>query len=84
MNVTRSVFTIDLQHRNNANQRVRLTDWLGLPVKVVKQLRVAREHAATRGTGYESLLSVATHVFSQTIPDLEESIAACNRNMKYR
>lgn len=32
VNVTRSVFTIDLQHRNYANRRVHLTDWLGLPV----------------------------------------------------
>lgn len=50
---------------------------LGLPVKVVKQFSVAGEQAATCRTGDESLLSVAPHVFSQTVLDLKEGIAAC-------
>lgn len=45
---------------------------------MVKKFGVAGKHGATRWTGYKPLLSVATHVFSQTIPDLEESITACN------
>lgn len=73
-----------ISHRNDSNQSVLLTYWLGLPVQVVKQLCVAGEHAATSRTGYKSLLSVAPHVFSQTVPDLEESITACNRDMKDR
>lgn len=59
-----------------------LTHWISLPVQVVKEFGVAGKHAATRWTGYEPLLSVATHVFPQTIPDLEESITACNRHIK--
>lgn len=65
---------------NDSNQIVILTDWLGLPVQVVEQLCVAGEHAATCRTGYKPLLSVAAHVFSQPVPDLKESITACNRN----
>lgn len=57
-------------------QSVPLTDWLGLPVQVVKQLRVAGEHAAAGGTRRQLLLSVAAHVLSQTVPDLEVGVAA--------
>lgn len=68
-----------LEHRRNffASSGVRLTYWLGLPVEVVEQLCVAGEHAAACRTGDESLLSVASHVFSQTVPDLEKGVAAC-------
>lgn len=52
-------------------------------MEVIKQLCVAGEHAATRGAGYQPLLSVAPHVLSQTVPDLEEGIAACNTNIDY-
>lgn len=78
------VSTEALQHpeKSYESQRVCLTHWLGLSVEVVKQLCVAGEHAATRGTGYKPLLSVAPHVFSQAVPDLEEGIAACERNRK--
>lgn len=50
-------------------------------MQVVKKFCVAGKHAATCWTGYKPLLSVATHVFSQTIPDLEESITACNKHI---
>lgn len=50
-------------------------------MQVVKKLCVAGKHAATRGTGYKPLLSVAPHVFSQTIPNLEESVTACKSEM---
>lgn len=59
-----------------------LTYWLSLPVQVVKKLCVAGKHAAARGTGDKPLLSVAPHVFSQTIPNLEESVAACKSEIK--
>lgn len=59
-----------------------LTYGISLPVQVVKKFGVAGKHAATRWTGYKPLLSVAAHVFSQTIPDLEESVTACNTRMK--
>lgn len=58
------------------------TYWLGLPVQVVKQLCVAGEHAAAGRTGHKSLLGVASHVFSQTVPYLEESVTACNKDIK--
>ncbi len=70
-----------MKQTNDASRHVLLTYGLGLPVQVVKQLSVAGEHAATRGTGYQPLLSVAPHVFSQTVPDLEESITAWNKNI---
>lgn len=55
-----------------------LTDGLGLSVQVVKQLRVAGEHATTRGTGDQSFLGVAPHVLAETIADLEEGVTACD------
>lgn len=51
-------------------------------MQVVKKLCIAGKHATTRGTGYKSLLSVTTHVFPQTIPDLEERVAAYSRQIK--
>lgn len=61
----------------NKGSRVNLTNRVGLPEEVVEQLSVAGEHAAAHGTGHESLLRVAPHVFPKPIPDLEEGIAAC-------
>lgn len=49
---------------------------------MVEQLCVAGEHAATSRTGDKPLLSVAPHVFSQTVPDLKVSITACYREKK--
>lgn len=63
-------------------KEILLTYWISLPVQVVKKFCVAGKHAATCWTGYKPLLSVATHVFSQTIPDLEESVTACNTHIQ--
>jgi len=65
-----------------SHSKIHFTYRLSLSVEVVKQFCVAGEHAATRRTGYKSLLSVTPHVLSQPVPDLEEGVAACERNMK--
>ena len=78
----------DLTFRTSASwerltdPHVSLTHRLGLPVEVVEQLGVAGEHAAAGRTGDQSLLSVAPDVFSQSVADLEESVAACRREKK--
>lgn len=51
-------------------------------MQVVKQLCVAGEHAATRRTGDKALLSMAPHMFPQTVSDLEKGVAACEQNGK--
>lgn len=63
---------------SDKSSRICPTYRLGLPEEVVEQLCVAGEHAATHGTGDESFLSVAPHVFPQPIPNLEEGVAACD------
>lgn len=50
-------------------------------MQVVEQLGVAGEHAAAGGTGRQLLLSVAPHVFPQTVPDLEVGVAACSTDI---
>lgn len=51
-------------------------------MQVVEQLGVAGEHAAAGGTGRQLFLSVAPHVFSQTVPDLKVGVTACGTDVK--